>query len=662
MTHPNPQRHVVPTAVLTKSKLVPLTAARPVTTAVPQPHVTRPRPAKTIVTKPHSPPRRYINRRPSPKPSNFPSKITTVKAPMGNPQHALKDKGVIDSGRSRHIQRTCPICKFDGKADEEFLVGYSKKQGRKMFNNVFFPLWSSGSKNPQNTDDDAFGGKKPEFEGEKRESEVHVSPSSSSQKKKHDDKTKREAKGKIPAVGQISTNSTNTFSAAGPSNTVVSPTHRKSSCMDPSQYPDDPNMPALKDINYFDDEEDVSAEADFTNLKTNITVSPIPTTRVHKDHHVTQIIGDLSPATHTKTTGSEEQRLAKKNELKASETLLMTLPDKHQLKFNIHKDANGTSSESIDQIHDRLQKLISQLEILGETISQEDVNLKFLRNLPSEWKTHTLIWRNKDDLEEQSLDDLFNNLKIYEAEVKGSSPSSQNIQNIAFVSSNNTDSYNESVNDAPIISVASSKAKVSTLPNVDSLSDAMAMLTIRAMRFLKRTRRNLGANGTNTIGFDMSKVECYNCHRIGHFSRECRSPRDNKNKETTRRTVPMEVSTSNALVSQCDAVGGYDWSFQADEKPNNYALMAYASSGSSSSSGSDNENPENDRYKTGEGYHVVPPLYTRTFLPPKCDLVFTDDPNASESAANVFNVESNINKPSKDMSKTHRPDAPIVED
>nr|GFB96265.1 ribonuclease H-like domain-containing protein [Tanacetum cinerariifolium] len=63
-----------------------------------------------------------------------------------------------------------------------------------------------------------------------------------------------------------------------------------------------------------------------------------------------------------------------------------------------------------------------QLEILGETISQEDINLKFLRSLPSEWKTHTLIWRNKADLEEQSLDDLFNTLKIYKAKVKGSSP------------------------------------------------------------------------------------------------------------------------------------------------------------------------------------------------------------------------------------------------
>nr|GFC57134.1 hypothetical protein [Tanacetum cinerariifolium] len=89
----------------------------------------------------------------------------------------------------------------------------------------------------------------------------------------------------VPTVGQISTNSTYTFSTAGPLNTTVSPTHGKSLYMDPSQYPDDPNMPALEDITYSDDEEDVGAEADFTNLETNITASPIPTTRVHKDHH-----------------------------------------------------------------------------------------------------------------------------------------------------------------------------------------------------------------------------------------------------------------------------------------------------------------------------------------------------------------------------------------
>nr|GFC25381.1 hypothetical protein [Tanacetum cinerariifolium]GFC25409.1 hypothetical protein [Tanacetum cinerariifolium]GFC70936.1 hypothetical protein [Tanacetum cinerariifolium] len=73
----------------------------------------------------------------------------------------------------------------------------------------------------------------------------------------------------------------------------------------------------------------------------------------------------------------------------------------------------------------------------------------------------------------------------------------------------------------------------------------------------------------------------------GHFARECRSPKDTRNKDTQRRNVLVETSTSNALVLQCDGVGSYDWSFQADEGLTNYALMAFTSS--SCSSGSDSE-------------------------------------------------------------------------
>nr|GEY51206.1 DNA-directed RNA polymerase II subunit 1 [Tanacetum cinerariifolium] len=81
MTLLNPQKHVVPTVVLTKSKLVPITAARLVTAAVLKSHVIRARPTKPIVTKPYSPPRRHINRSLSPKASNFPPKVTAVKVP-----------------------------------------------------------------------------------------------------------------------------------------------------------------------------------------------------------------------------------------------------------------------------------------------------------------------------------------------------------------------------------------------------------------------------------------------------------------------------------------------------------------------------------------------------------------------------------------------------
>nr|GEV54975.1 hypothetical protein [Tanacetum cinerariifolium] len=250
-----------------------------------------------------------------------------------------------------------------------------------------------------------------------------------------------------------------------------------------------------------------------------------------------------------------EQRLAKKNELKVSRTLLIALPDKYQLKFNIHKDAKSL----MEAIEKRLQKLISQLEILGESLSQEDINLNFLRSLPIEWRTHTLIWRNKADLEDQSLDDLFNNLKIHEAEVKSLYSTSNNTQNIAFVSSQTIDSTNESVSAVTSVFAASTKPPGSILPNVDNISDAaiysffasqsnspqldndklkqidaddleemdlkwqMAMLTMRARRFLQR----------------------------GHFAREYMSPRDTRNKDTQRRNVLVETSTSNALVSQC---------------------------------------------------------------------------------------------------------------
>nr|GFC76800.1 hypothetical protein [Tanacetum cinerariifolium] len=127
----------------------------------------------------------------------------------------------------------------------------------------------------------------------------------------------------------------------------------------------------------------------------------------------------------------------------------------------------------LDQIHDRLQKLVSQLKIHRVSLSQEDVNLKFLRNLPSEWKTHTLIWRNKTDLEDKSLDDLFNSLKIYESEVKHSSSTSTDSHNLAFVSSTTNDSTTDSVSAAVNVSAVGTKLTASTLPNVDSLSNAV---------------------------------------------------------------------------------------------------------------------------------------------------------------------------------------------
>nr|GEV24062.1 retrovirus-related Pol polyprotein from transposon TNT 1-94 [Tanacetum cinerariifolium] len=144
------------------------------------------------------------------------------------------------------------------------------------------------------------------------------------------------------------------------------------------------------------------------------------------------------------------------------------------------------------------------------------------------------------------------------------------------------------------------------------------MLTIRARRFLKKTRRKLTVNGNETISFDKSKVECYNCHKRGHFARECRSSRnqDNKHKESSRRSVLVETPTSTSLVS-CDGLGGYDWSDQVEKGPN-YALMAFSSLNSGS------KIVDNCKKGLGyENYNTVPPPYIVNFMPPTLNLSFT---------------------------------------
>nr|GEW98309.1 hypothetical protein [Tanacetum cinerariifolium] len=198
-----------------------------------------------------------------------------------------------------------------------------------------------------------------------------------------------------------------------------------------------------------------------------------------------------------------------------------------------YENYTASSSEMLDQTFDRLQKLVSQLKLLDENISQEDVNRKLLRSLLPEWNTHAVVWRNKADLDKISMDDLYNNVEVYEPEVKGMSSSSSSTDNMDFVSysNNNTKSTNGALL-MEFLLLALNQPNNPQLVHEDlqqihpddtkemNLRWQMAMLTMRARRFLKNAGRKLNVNGNETIDFDKSKVECYNCHKRGHFARE----------------------------------------------------------------------------------------------------------------------------------------------
>ncbi|GJX92296.1 retrovirus-related pol polyprotein from transposon TNT 1-94 [Tanacetum coccineum] len=232
------------------------------------------------------------------------------------------------------------------------------------------------------------------------------------------------------------------------------------------------------------------------------------------------------------------------------------------------------SSKMLDQTFDRIRKLVSQLELLGEMISQEDVNQKLLRSLSSEWNTHAIMWRNKVELETMSMDDLYNNLKVYEPEVKGMSSSSSSTQNMAFVSlsNNNSGSSNKVVNTAYGVSTTNTQVNTANSSNQihpDDIEEIdlrwqMAMLTMRAKRFLKNTERRLIVNSNENIGFNKSKVKCYNCHKKGLFARECRASRnqDYKNKEKEGPYYALMAYSSSSSDSEMVS----DWVLDSEEE------------------------------------------------------------------------------------------------
>ncbi|GJX16060.1 ribonuclease H-like domain-containing protein [Tanacetum coccineum] len=384
----------------------------------------------------------------------------------------------------------------------------------------------------------------------------------------------------------------------------------------------------------------------------------------HTDHNLWDIIvnGDLEDETTPSGEQSSphipktaKQLVVRRNQERFKSILLLAIPDEYLLKFHNVLDTKSlwaaiksrfggneeskkmqknvlkhqfenfvtASNETLDKAYDRFQKLISQLEIHGAYVSKEDINQKFLRSLPPSWSQIALIMRNKPDIDEIDIDDLYNNLRVYEDEMKKSSTSSSNTQNLAFLSSENTNSTNEvstvngdfgisaagGINHVPTTPCAqdiaySFLAQPTTSPQLENedfqqmdeddlekldLRWHVVMLTVRVKKFIQRIGRNMDFKEKQLVSLDKSKIECYNCYRKGHFARECRSGKNQGRRsfgDNGKSNAPINESSSQALVAQ-DGLGGYDWSNNFKVEPVNYALMVISSSSSSSSSDSE---------------------------------------------------------------------------
>ncbi|GJU13857.1 ribonuclease H-like domain-containing protein [Tanacetum coccineum] len=451
----------------------------------------------------------------------------------------------------------------------------------------------------------------------------------------------------------------------------------------------------------------------------------------HTDYPIWEVIqkGNGPVQVSTDTNGqirvlppkTAEEILARERERKARTTLLMSIPEDHLAKF--HKMTNAkemweaiksrfggndeskkmqkyilkqqfesfsvSNSEGLHKGYDRFQSLLSQLEIHGAGVSTEDANQKFLRSLPASWSQVSLIMRTKPGVDTLSFDDLYNNLRVFESDTLLHHLPAHRMWCL-FLLKALTLKYSFFANQSsgPQLDHEDlEQVNEFDLKEMD-LKWQVAMISMRLKKFYKKTWRRLQFDAKEPVGFDKTKIECYNCHKTGHFARECRSKgnqdsrrRDawnigNKDKDNRRRSGKHEES--KALVTLDGE--GVDWTSHSEDEQENYALMAYSSSGSDTemsardktglgygdqmnkgvlsyenevfqsvfvSRTSDIEDsPVNDRY--AEEMHAVPPLMTGIYIPSRPDKEIDDSQLRYGSKANL-NLDEIYNARSSDF-------------